>query len=135
MEGRMSAIGRWVGLGDGLAEGVGEAAVGLGVTFAFAFAWTVLPAWGAASPVNAVGACDVAATAGAVALEVGLAVERSGAGRCLLTDAVGVAARAGGAAELATAGLDGAAAAVGAAWPPEAEAAWREGPGLAAGVA
>jgi hypothetical protein len=45
---RMSAIGRWAGVADGLAEGVGEAGAGLAVTGAEALAF--LPAAGAAIP-------------------------------------------------------------------------------------
>jgi hypothetical protein len=51
---RRSAIGRWACVGDGLAEGVGEAGVGSAVTGAEALA--VLVVAGAAIPVTAVGA-------------------------------------------------------------------------------
>jgi hypothetical protein len=125
MEGRKSAIGRWVGLGVGRAEGVGEAAVGFFVTFAWA--WTVLPAEGAPS---AVGVCDVAATAGTVELEVCPAVDRV----CLLTDAVGVAAPVGEAAERVAVGLDAAVVAVDAPWPLAAVVGWPAGLALAVGV-
>jgi hypothetical protein len=65
----------------------------------------------------------VAATAGAVALEVGTAVDLTGAGNCEdlatvgVTDAVGVAAPVGEATGLVAAGLGGVAVTVGDAWP------------------
>jgi hypothetical protein len=64
----------------------------------------------AAISVTRFGAFDVAVTTGAVALEVGRAVDLAGAG----PDPVGVVVLVAG---LVAAGLDGVAATVGAAWP------------------
>ena len=65
-------MGLRVRVGDGLADGSGEAAVGLGG--AGTRAWAVLPAAGAI-PVTGVGACDVAVVARpSGALEVRVAV-------------------------------------------------------------
>jgi hypothetical protein len=133
MGGRMSAIGRRAGDGDGFAEGVGAAGVGPAVTGAEALA--VLLAAGAAIPATGAGACVVAATACTVVPEAGADVDLPGAvDREVLVavgiaDAVGLAAPvlsapalfapAGEAARLVAAGLAEAALAAVDAWPPD----------------
>jgi hypothetical protein len=120
---RMSAIGRRACLGDGLAEGIGEAGVGAAVTGAEALA--VLAAGGAAIPVTGAGACDVAATARSVVPEAGSDADLPGAVSWEVlvavgvTDTAGLAAPAEEATELAAAGADGAALAAGDAWPAD----------------
>jgi hypothetical protein len=120
----MSALGRWVCAGDGLADG---AVVGSVATDAGALAF--LPAAEAAIPAAGVGAWDVAAAVGLV-WSVGLlcAVEIEGGGvaavvlSCPVLDTVGVTdtfglvAPVGEAAELPAAGLDLVAVTVGDGW-------------------
>jgi hypothetical protein len=115
----MSAIGRRVCFADGLADGVGCTAAGFVVADALAWpAWPALPAGGADIPVTEAGACDVAATADAVVLEVDSAFDRSDVvlDTTGVTDTVGVAARVGEDPELVAAGLDGAVVTAGDAW-------------------
>lgn len=135
---RMPAVGRRVCVGDGVADGVGDAGVGLAVTGAGALA--VLPAAGAAVPVTGADALGAVPVADAAALEAGVAVDPTGAGARVVgdtggvADTAGVAAPAGAARGLVALGLDGAAVTVGDAWPSRGAAGWFVAPALAAGA-
>jgi hypothetical protein len=134
----MSAVGRRVRAGDGVADGAGDAEAGLVVTGAGGLA--VLPAAGAAVPVTGADALGVVPAAGAVALEVGVAVDLTGAGACVVgdtagvADTVGVAAPVGAAWGLVALGLDGVAVTVGDAWPSRGAVDWFVAPALAVGA-
>jgi hypothetical protein len=122
----MSAVGRRVCVADGLADGDGPGEAGVGSVVPGAGALAVLLASGAAIPVTGVGAWDAVAATGAVALEVGIAVDAVDAvdlaGDGEVFDTVGVAARVGVAAPvgaatgLAATGLRGVVVTVGDAW-------------------
>ena len=124
----MSAVGRRVRVGDGVADGVGGAGTGLLETGALALA--ALPAVGAAVPVTGADALGVVPAAGPVALEIEAAVDLTGAGARVVGDAggvadtVGVAAPAGTAWGLVALGLDGAAVTAGDAWPSRGAVGW-----------
>lgn len=122
-------MGLRVRVGDGLADGTGEAAPGLAAPDTGARA--VLPATGAAAPVTGAGACDVADTLGALAPEVRVAAGPAGAGGCPVPDPVGVAALVCEAAGLVAVWVDRIGAAAGDAWPSGRLAV----PALAVGVA
>ena len=128
----MSAVGWRVGVG------VADAGVGLVETGAGALA--VLPAAGAAVPVTGADALGAVPAAGAVALEVGVAVDLTGAGVRVVgdtagvADTVGVAAPVGAAGGLVALGLDGVAVTVGDAWPSRGAGGWFVAPALAVGA-
>lgn len=134
----MSAAGRRVRAGDGVADGVGGAGVGLVETGAGA--WAVLPAAGAAVPVTGADALGVVPAADPVALEPGVAVDLTGAGARVMGDTVGVADTAGVAAPVGAAwglvalGLDGVAVTAGDAWPSRGAVGWFAAPALAVGA-
>lgn len=116
MGARMSATGRLVCV----ARGVGKTGAGSATTGAVALA--VLLAAGAAARLPEVGGGGVAATAGAVAPEAGVAAGLAVTGRWEVPGAVGVATSADEAARLAAAVLGGVAVTAAVAWPPAA--AW-----------
>jgi len=109
----MSAVGRWVCVAEALADGAGE--TGVGSVVAAAGTLAVLLAADAAIPVTGV-ASDVVAAAGAVAREVGIAADPTGAADCEVLDSVGVAAPVGEVTGLVATGLVGVAVTVGDAW-------------------
>ena len=123
----MSAIGRWVCVAGGLADGVRETAVGSVVTGAGALA--ALLAAGAVVPVTGADASGVSVVAadawGVVALEAGTdadAVDLTCAGDCAALDTVGESDPVGmaEAAGLVAVGLAATAVTMGDAWPADA---------------
>jgi hypothetical protein len=128
----MSAVGRRVDVGVGVADaGVGLMETGAGALTVLPAA---LPAAGAAVPVTGADALGVVPAAGAVALEVGVAVDLTGTGARVVGDTVGVADTVGAAGGLVALGLDGVAVTVGDAWPSRGAGGWVVAPALAIGA-
>jgi hypothetical protein len=135
----MSATGRWLcvadGLAEGLADGVGETAVGSVV--AEAETRGVLRAAGTAMSVTGVSPLDTAAAVGAVTREVRAAAGLTDAVSCLVLDTLGVAACVAARMEgtwLVAAGLEGVTVTMGDAWPSPGAVGCLCGTALAVGV-